>query len=226
MSARELLQKLGTVDLIHVYGRSLPLHLLKRTRTPWIATQQPPRRRFPFRNPSPAAIDDAPEAVGEEYFARARPKKPNEHPMVGSVLTAHAQKARDLTLVRIARFRDDIRWDLVEEAPSLEELRRYDAWIDPSGEEELDGGVAEALVAGVRVIATRTTLNSDRLAGGAAGVLVPVNDPNELAHAIVTVLFKPEKDAARVEYATASRDRFRPEHRAESLRRIYSGVIR
>jgi glycosyltransferase involved in cell wall biosynthesis len=85
--------------------------------------------------------------------------------------------------------------------------------------------VAEALVAGVRVIATRTKVNSDRLAGGAAGVMVPFNDPNELAHAIVTTLFKPEKDAARVEYATASRDRFRPEHRATALKRLYSGVI-
>jgi len=131
------------------------------------------------------------------------------------------------SISRVARFRDDIDWDVFDTVPSRSELSNLNAWVDPVLEEmDYDGLVAEALVAGLPVVAAKTDMNRDRLADGRAGFLVPVNDPNELVHAILAALFKPEVRDPRLEFAAQTRERFRRENRARRLRDIYAEVAR
>ncbi len=131
------------------------------------------------------------------------------------------------SISRVARFRDDIDWEVFETVPSRSELASFHVWVDPvTDETDLDGLVAEALVAGIPIVAARTEINRERLADGRAGFLVPLNDPNELVHAVLETLFKPEFREPRLEFATETRTRFRRENRARHLQDIYAEVAR
>lgn len=50
-------------------------------------------------------------------------------------------------------------------------------------------------------------------------------DPNEMTHAILTALFKPELTQPRVDHGLATRDRFRSERRTEKLIEIYEELV-
>ena len=132
----------------------------------------------------------------------------------------------DQTLARIARFRDDIHWQLFDRAPTPDDLAGVDAWIDPAvHEDDFDGFVAEAIAAGKAVVASQTAMNSQRLEAGRTGLLVPPNDPNELTHAILSALFKPEVARSKIEAAKQTAGKFRPRQRLRVLERIYETLI-
>ena len=102
------------------------------------------------------------------------------------------------TMARIRRFRDDVDWQIFDQRPSPEDLGSVDLWVDPAAEEnDFDGFVAEALVVGLPVVATRTPINDLRLEQGRTGFLVPPRDPNEMTHAILSALFKTEVAESR-----------------------------
>jgi glycosyltransferase involved in cell wall biosynthesis len=127
-----------------------------------------------------------------------------------------------LTVSRLQRFRDDVDWHVFEREPQPEDLPEIDLWIDPTvSENDFDGFVAEALAGGVGVVASRTAINSLRLEQGRTGLLVPPGDPNELAHAILTALFKPEILEPRLVAAQQTASKFRARHRLKALTRLY-----
>jgi glycosyltransferase involved in cell wall biosynthesis len=130
------------------------------------------------------------------------------------------------TLVRIGRFRDDVTWKLFDRPPSPDDLAGVDVWVDPAVEEaDLDGFVAEAVVSGKSVVASRTEVNALRLEQGRTGLLAPPNDPNEVTHAILAALFKPEVARSKIEAARQTAGKFRPRQRSRVLERIYETVI-
>jgi glycosyltransferase involved in cell wall biosynthesis len=92
-------------------------------------------------------------------------------------------------------------------------------------ENDFDGFVAEAIVAGTAVIASRTAINVQRLEKGRTGVLVPAGDPNEWTHAILAALFKAEFRHSKTVAAQQTASTFRPRHRARALIELYESIL-
>ena len=133
----------------------------------------------------------------------------------------------ELSIARFSRFRDDIDWDLFDEPPEPAVFDELSLWVDPTVEEnDRDGFVAEALVAGAPVVAAANRPNVERLQDGRCGFLVPPGDPNELVHAALTALFKDELAQPRLTAARESRDRFRSSNRFEALQRFYDEMVK
>jgi len=237
---RNLLQRLKNADVVHLYAQhAIPLSLARAIPKPYVSSSElesslfswrrrprPPHRISPL---GPAAI---PEAVATEFFQPAT-SRGTEQPRnraasaVGVFDGARPDVRRmvELTRVRLERFRDDVTWTLFPSPPGVEELRVIDVWFDPAtAESDLDGWTAEALVAGLPVVAARTAINAERLNSGRNGLLVPVGDANQMTHAILAALFKPEVREPRREFARLTRDRFRPERRAMALLGIYETI--
>jgi hypothetical protein len=210
-------------DVVHVYtGRTLP-----QIDKPFVANIGSTRRRFSFRREGQPAFVVTPfnvaEAVEERYFSVAGS-------VAGSVIGSYARLSVkpfvEQTMHRIDRFRDDIEWRWFSHVPAPEEIAELGAWVDPAIEEDdYDGFVAEALVVGVNVVAAATPINVQRLEKGRTGFLVPPNDPNEMTHAILTALFKPEVARARSDAARQTVGKFRAGQRIRSLTRIYESIV-
>jgi len=146
---------------------------------------------------------------------------------IGSYARPSIKSMIDRTMHRIDRFRDDVEWRLFSHPPAPEEIAELGAWVDPAVEEDdYDGFVAEALVVGVNVVAAATPINVQRLEKGRSGFLTPPNDPNEMTHAILTALFKPEVARARSDAARQTVGKFRAGQRVRSLTRIYESIVR
>jgi glycosyl transferase family 1 len=238
-------------DIAHVYG---PVPRSIRLAMPYVSSSAPAQSRFAFRKVlQPAVIlsvlgprssvlgstprqprtedrgprtELAPEAVEEVYFA-ASAKEHAPSNIIGTFARASVANIVDQTLHRIGRFRDDVTWNLFDRPPTPDDLAGVDVWVDPAiDENDLDGFVAEALVSGKIVAATRTEVNAQRLENGRTGLLVPRNDPNELTHAILAALFKPEVARSKIEAARQTAGKFRPRQRSRVLERIYETVIR
>ena len=129
-------------------------------------------------------------------------------------------------MARIHRFREDVQWRLFSHPPSPEEIASVDVWVDPAVEEDdYDGFVAEALAVGVIAVAARTPVNEQRCERGRTGFLVPPCDPNELTHAILAALFKPEVGRARAEAARQTVSKYRSRHRLRVLTQMYEHLI-
>lgn len=239
LSLGELTARLSRdVDLLHLYG---PLGkekaVLRALPVPYVASEQLESGMFSWRAaiPRPAAVISpfrdlmVPEAVDKEFFDMRRPQRTGQETLfLGTFASGRAGVTElcELTLVRLSRFREDLEWELFETPLSTEALTALNVWIDPAIDpSDYDGFVAEALVAGLPVVACRTPINRQRLEDGAAGYLVPPNDPNELAHAILAALFKPEVTEPRLDRARHSRDRFLPEVRAARLLETYQRVL-
>ena len=92
-------------------------------------------------------------------------------------------------------------------------------------ENDFDGFVAEGLVFGLPLVASRTPINAQRLEQGRTGFLVPVNDPNEMTHAILTALFKTEASESRQNAARQTASKFRARQRLRILERLYEQTI-
>jgi hypothetical protein len=231
LAASEL--RSGRADVVHVYGppetqRSDFIGL----RVPYVAPSAPRRHRIAFRRPAePARIaspirDSAdaflPEAVEDDYFEVQRAA---DRPRVGSFVRAGVVPLIEQTLARIHRFREDVEWTIFDAPPTPAEIASLSAWVDPAiTESDFDGFVAEAIAAGVTVIATRTPINAQRLEKGRTGFLVPPNDPNELTHAILAALFKPEAAREREIAARQTASKFRVRHRLRALLALYESL--
>lgn len=223
-------------DVVHVYGPvSLPPDFGRRWASPWVATGRPVKRRFSFRAPAlPTATvaatgsDAIPEAVAREYLSGARSysAKMSGRRLIGSTgRGAGMSEMVEAVFARLARFRDDIDWNVFDAFPSNEEMDQVDVWVDPAIDDaDFDGFVAEALVRGRLIVAARTPINAWRLAGGKYGVLVRPADPNEMAHAIVNALFKPETGEDLLFPPSVHADRFSAAGRGEKLLALYRRV--
>jgi hypothetical protein len=227
-------------------GWRMPFVASGTVRKPRFALRPPPqpaRRMTAIKEAAGVAVDYLPEAVEEHYFAAAA--EPAMESVSESVMEPALRQPRrigsydpageragvadwiELTMARIHRFRDDVAWEIFDRPPSPAELEALDAWIDPAREEDdLDGFVAEALVAGLPVVASRTAVNAQRLEKGRVGLLVPPGDPNELTHAILTALFKTEVSRGRLDAARQTVSKYRPRHRLRVLAQGYESLIR
>jgi hypothetical protein len=225
-------------DVAHVYAPPhLPRSLFRDFRIPFVSSGRLARRRFPFgRSAEPRTvvgpvagenIELLAEAVESAYWDATRPpREPGNH-RLGSFARDANQKWIEQTVARIHRTREDVDWLLFDHPPSPVELAGVDVWIDPATrDDDYDGFVAEAMVAGVPVIGGRTPLNVQRMERGRTGVLVPPGDANEMTHAILTVLFKPESVQPRLSAAQQTISKFRPRQRLRALLQMYENVAR
>jgi glycosyltransferase involved in cell wall biosynthesis len=167
-------------------------------------------------------VTQLPEAVDDAYFDL--PAAANG--VIGCFLRPSVRELLDLTLHRLDRVRDDIVWHFFEAPPTPEELAAVMGWVDPAtAPDDYDGFTAEALAAGRIVVASRTPINDWRCEKGRTGLLVPPGDPNELTHAILSALFKPERGQQRVTAARQTSSKFRPRQRYRALARLYETLL-
>jgi hypothetical protein len=230
----------AAADVAHVYASGeLAARDVGHLTLPWLASAALRRSRWPFGrvagprvvvSPIPEAGQELlPEAVDEAYFAPRQPPTANRQPAIGT-FGPRRRGVRNMveqTLARIHRFRDDVEWRLIDEIPSPATLAGVDLWVDPAIDFcDFDGFVAEALVVGLQVVASRTPINSFRLEKGRTGFLVPPSDPNEMTHAILAALFKPDVAAGRVQAARQTISKFRPRQRVRVLSKLYETLTR
>lgn len=218
--------------VLHVYGQTLTGAPLSKLAIPFVSSASPVTSRLPWRrDPRPAATisytgdDPLPEAVARKYFAASPPEPGGAIHRIGTYL-GKREGVRELcedSYRRLERFREDVDWEVFEETPEPDAMSSVTVWVDPGTEHDLDGMVAEALTMQMPVVAVRTPINSQRLEEGLSGFLVP-RDPNEITHAVLNALFKPEMTKPKQLHALARRDRFDPSHRTEKLVAIYRKV--
>ena len=173
---------------------------------------------------------EVPEAVEEEYWmvgrASARPDGLKPVLPIGTFARREIRNVIGQTYARLTRTRDDIEWRLFERPPTPDELAGVGVWVDPAlTDDDRDGFVAEALVCGNVVVASRTIINMQRLEKGRTGFVVPPADPNELAHAILAALFKPELGQAKTSAARQTIAKFQPQRRLRALIPIYESLL-
>jgi len=192
-------------EIAHVYGKA------RRVRIPHVVDAE-------------LAI---PEAVEELYWdARPDGLKPVLH-SCGSFARREIRNIIEQTYARLTRSRDDIEWRLFERPPTRAELAEVAVWVDPAlTDDDRDGFAAEALVCGNVVVASRTTINVQRLEKGRTGFLVPPNDPNELTHAILAALCKSELRQAKASAARQTISKFRPRQRLRALIPVYESLLK
>ena len=229
-------------DVVHIYGPShLSGSVVKGLAAPFVTNSEVSASRFSWRKPpQPAFIiswDLVPEAVEEKWFEWSAAGRGGDVEEKAAAAALHrigtfdngrrgVRNMIEQTLSRIHRFRDDVAWRTFAQPPSPEDLTGVDVWVDPAtSDADLDGFVAEAFVAGTPLVASRTLINVHRLEKARCGFLVPVEDPNELGHAILTALFKPEVARLKIQAARQTVGKFRPRHRLRVLERMYETLI-
>jgi glycosyltransferase involved in cell wall biosynthesis len=220
-------------EVAHVYAGSQVAGRESQVGIPFVSNVAPKRSRFSFRRvPEPRFIVtpfNIPEAVEDIYFEHLRPATRDLRPStLGSFSRPSVTPLIEQTMARIHRFRDDVNWLVFTHPPSPEDFANIDVWVDPAVEEDdYDGFVAEGLVSGVNVVASRT-LRSTHCAvrKGVHGFLVPLRDPNEMTHAILAALFKPEVARARSEAAQQTVSKYRSRHRLRALTRLYENLTK
>jgi hypothetical protein len=181
--------------------------------------------KLPATVVSPTGNSPVPEAVEAQYFEPVS-RRVNEEKTIGSFHRAGTRNMIEQTLTRIHRFRDDVAWNIFDHVPSPHDLAGVDVWVDPTGDpEDFDGYVAEALVVGLPVVTARTPINSLRLEQGRTGWLVPPLDPNEMTHAILAALFKPEVAENKLAAARQTVSKFRARQRKRALSSLYEQLI-
>lgn len=238
-------------DIAHVYGPPALPRL--RIGVPFAANARMPQHWWQPRIPQPRVIVtpfDVPEAVEETFFAaRAESMNPGtdtrnptpetrqpafgaQHSVqgtpqsVGVFLRRSVQNIVEQTMHRLQRTREDITWKLFETPPGLQEMTSVSVWVDPAVDaDDYDGLTAEALVTGRVVVASRTPINLQRTEKGRTALLVPADDSNELTHAILTALFKPEVGLERAIAAQQTISKFRPRYRHRALAALYETLL-
>jgi glycosyltransferase involved in cell wall biosynthesis len=172
-------------------------------------------------------VSELPEAVEERWWRGGQPPsavRDSGGPLSSTKKIASFRRRSimpfvEQTMARLHRTRENIDWLLLDEPPT--DFSEFDAWIDPAiDEEDLDGFVAEAQVCGKLVVATRTAINIKRLEKGRTGILVPPRDANELTHAILAGLFKPEVAQQKLEAAKQTISKFHPRQRLRGLTQL------
>lgn len=217
-------------DVAHVYA-SGELPRTTRIDVPYVSSAPRARSRWPWRKANePRAIvtwENVPEAVEDAYFDSRPAGGWREKKVIGSFARSSITNVVEQTLSRIHRFRDDVTWHLFHHVPTPKDLDGVDVWVDPAIEDgDLDGFTAEALAVGLPVVAARTAINSARLEKGRTGWLVPPRDPNEMTHAILAALFKPEVAESKIRAARQTVSKFRVRQRLRALLPLYESLIR
>jgi hypothetical protein len=224
--------------LAHVYaGRELPRAALAGFPLPYVSNAPVRNPRWAWRKAvEPRRVItpfEMPEAVEDMWFqpVAAPPSTPprgqGEGRVIGTFVRGAVRPLIEQTIHRLERTRDDVRWRLFESPPLPIDLTGVDIWLDPAVDEgDYDGFVAEALVAGLPVVAARTPINALRLEKGRTGVLVPPGDPNEITHAILSVLFKPEVASSKVAAARQTISKFRARQRLRVLGHLYETLAK
>ncbi len=213
-------------QVAHVYATELRPADFVRFPVPYVSSAGFPKSRFSFRKPVPPHRVELPEAVEDAYFGITRASVPHDVKVVGSFARKAITNMVEQTLLRIHRFRSDVRWNLYGDPPSPEDLAGVDAWVDPAADPaDLDGFVAEALVVGLPVVTGRTPVNVQRLEQGRTGFLVPPGDPNEMTHAILAALFKAEVAESKQKSAAQTVSKFRARPRLRILQAVYESLI-
>jgi hypothetical protein len=194
-----------------------------------------PRKRWFSARPTVAisplqehGFSFVPESVEETYFEKDEGGGMRDEAVraVGVLKRSPIVRLLELTIARVHRTRDDVDFLVFDEPPSPEELTQVDVWLDPAADErDFDGFVAEAIVSGLPVVASRTPINVQRLEKGRIGFLAPPNDPNELAHAILSALFKPEVAQQKIDGARQTKSKFRSRQRLRVLVPIYESLL-
>jgi glycosyltransferase involved in cell wall biosynthesis len=225
----EIVDDVRNADVAHVYGSvNLPREAFVGFPVPYLASAPMAPARWSWRSPvEPRVVvtpENLPEVVADEYFAAS--VTPPGTNTIGSFVRESTRNHVEQTLHRIERFRDDVAWKLFVAPPVPGDLAGVDVWVDPAVDEnDFDGFVAEALVVGLPVVAARTPVNSLRLEKGRTGLLVPPRDPNEMTHAILSALFKPEVARARIGAARQTIAKFRMRQRLRVLLQLYETLI-
>ena len=218
-------------EVAHIYaGTELPRGPFVGFPIPYVANATFAKTRWSWHKPAePGYVVspfEVPESVDDSYFD-PEPARGNVHKVIGTFLRPAVRNLVDQTLHRLQRTRDDITWRVFDRPPSPVDLMAVDIWVDPAGSEmDYDGFTAEALVAGLPVVATRTKINVQRLEKGRTGLLVPMNDPNEMTHAILSALFRPEVASSKVTAARQTASKFRAKQRLRVLVPMYETLIR
>jgi hypothetical protein len=234
LASKVELVALKDAQVAHVYASGpLPTREFIDFPVPYVATAPVEISRWSLRKPRvPAAVVPAvgekalQEAVEEAYWGPALPRREGEARIIGSYARPSVRNVVEQTLVRIHRFREDVTWNLFDHVPTREDLSGVDVWVDPAMDEsDLDGFVAEALVVGLPVVASRVGVNAQRLENGRTGWLVPPGDPNEMTHAILAALFKPEVAENKVAAARQTISKFRARQRVRVLGPLYETLI-
>jgi Glycosyl transferases group 1 len=229
-------------QVAHVYATGdLPRTAFIGFPIPCVSSATLKKSRWSFRNPVEPVPAVLPEAVEDSYFGLLGSSVPGllgptqqpsnratEQPkIVASFARPSTRNMVDQTLHRIHRFRNDVTWRIFDRVPAPEDLAGVDVWADPAtSETDLDGFVAEALVVGLPVVAARTAVNTARLEKGRTGWLIPPGDPNEMTHAILSALFKPEVASNKNLAARQTASKFRGRHRLRVLLALYESLIR
>jgi hypothetical protein len=221
-------------EVAHVYGpRELPAATFAKFPVPYVANGTIPTTRWSWRKPrqpgfvvSPVGERPLPEPVEAAYLERIE-RVPHQNVTIGTYRRKAIMNAVQQTMARIQRFRDDVTWNLFERVPTPADLAGVDLWVDPAvDDDDFDGFVAEALVIGVPVVASRTAINLHRTEKGRTGFLVPRNDPNEATHAILSALFKPEGAQQKLVAARQTASKFHAKQRLRVLLHMYETLIR
>src|ERR1051325_3580608 len=202
----EVVESERDADIVHVYGSGV-----RRPRRRWFerAAARPPH--------STASI---PDAVEEQYFAPDAPVGAG----VGVFVRASVRNLIEQTRHRVHRTRADVACHLFDRVPTPHDIAQVAVWLDPAAaDDDFDGFVAEALAMVRIVVASRTPINVQRLEKGRTGFLVPP-DPNEMTHAILAALYKPEVGRPRADAARQTISKFRPKQRLRALIALYERV--
>ena len=225
----EIVDDVRNADVAHVYtGMDLPRAEFVGFPVPYVSSAPMTAARWSWQKPEEPRIvvtpENLPEVVEDAWFtASTTPPGTNT---IGSFARNSTRNHVEQTLHRIERFRDDVTWKIFPTPPTPEDLSTVDVWVDPAVDEnDFDGFVAEALVVGLPVVAARTGVNSLRLEKGRTGLLVPPRDPNEMTHAILSALFKPEVAQARIGAARQTIAKFRARQRLRVLTQLYQTLI-
>jgi fructose-specific component phosphotransferase system IIB-like protein len=200
----EIVESERGADIVHIYGAGV--------RRPRLWSKKVPIT--PLKDSHGELI---PEAVEEQYFAQGASAGTG----IGVFVRPSARHLLDQTRARLHRTRDDVEWHLFDRVPTPENFAQVAVWLDPAvADDDFDGFVAEALAMGRIVVASRTPINVQRLEKGRTGFLVPP-DANEMTHAILTALFKPEVGRPRSDAARQTVAKFRPKQRLRALIALY-----
>jgi len=206
----EIVENERDADIVHVYGSGV-----RRPRRRFsIAAAWPPHSITPLKDGHGTFV---PEAVEEQYFAQTA----SAAIAIGVFVRPSAGELLEQTRFRLHRTRDDVDWRLFDRVPTPDDFAQVSVWLDSAvADDDFDGFVAEALAMGRIVVASRTPINVQRLEKGRTGFLVRP-DANEMTHAILAALFKPEIGRPRSEAARQTVSKFKPRQRARALTELY-----